>query len=376
MKSKLVYLLVVPMVVVGLLVGAAGCAQPAPAPTPAPAPAPKPAPAPAPKPAPTPAPAPKAEVIKWKMQTHLPPEHSQYAAMTRMVNKIKLASGGRLEIELFPGGALIPVTEMFDGISKGVIQYSRAWPGYYSGLEPSFLIFSGLPYGLKTMEENLYLFRELGWQDLLGEVTAKHGVRTVTLGLAVPYGELSSKVPIRKADDFNGLKIRGYGLYNRIFEAFGAVGVSMAAGEIYTGLATGTIDANIWGTPKLHWDLKLHEVAKYWITPPMASFITNMDMVNPDAWAALPDDIKPIIEMASYETLTEYPIFTTGEDAAALADMVNNWGVEVITIPPEETAKMQAVAMDLWDEVAQKDDFSARSVDIIKDFMKLKGYIK
>ncbi len=346
MKSKIGLLLVVVIVMIGLLVSTAPSAT-------------------------------AQQVIKWKMQSHLPPTHSQQEkALPLFVKKVAQMSQGRLQIELYPVGALMQVSEIFDGVSKGVIQIARAWPGYFSGIEPAFVILSGLPFGLKTMEENLYLIKNLGWEDLGREIMAKHGVHLLNLGLSCPYGELSSKVPIRKTADYKGLKIRGYGMYNRLFEKFGARGITMAPGEIYTGLATGTIDATIWGTPKLHHDLKLHEVCKYWITPPLASFITNMDIVNAKAWAALSDDLKGILEVAAYEAMTKYPIYTTFEDAGSLNDMIKNYGVQVCTLPPEELAKMQAAAMTLWDEAALKDAYSARAIKIIKDFMTLKGYVK
>ena len=292
-----------------------------------------------------------------------------------MAKIVAEATNGRLLIEVFPTGTLLPTAEMFDAISKGVIDMGMAWPGYFAGTEPAFQIFAGLPYGLKTLEEYLYAIKELGFEDVLKDMSAKHGVHVIDLGVACPYGELSSTKPVKKADDFKGLKIRSYGLYSKIFEAFGASAVSMASGEIYTGLATGTIDANIWGTPKLHWDLKLHEVAKYWITPPMAGFIGNMVMANPASWNKLPDDIKVIVDYIVFEQHLKYPMDTTYLDADALADMVNNYGVEVCVIPPEETAKMQAVAHQLWDELAEVDAYSAQAIGIMKDFMKLKGYM-
>jgi len=292
-----------------------------------------------------------------------------------MAKIIEAATDGRLQIEVHPTGTLLPTPEMFDAISKGVIDMGMAWPGYYSGIEPAFQIFSGLPYGLETLEEYLYCIKELGFEDVLREMSAKHGVYTVDLGVACPYGELSSTVPIKKTDDFKGLKIRSYGLYSRIFEHFGAACVSMASGEIYTGLATGTIDANIWGTPKLHWDLKLHEVAKYWITPPMAAFIGNMVMANPASWNELPDDVKLIVDYIVFEQHLKYPMDTTYLDAGALDDMVTNYGVEICVIPSEETAKMRVVAHQLWDELAEVDEYSAKAIGIMKDFMKLKGYM-
>jgi len=292
-----------------------------------------------------------------------------------MADAIRVATAGRLDITVYSTGELVPTANMMDAIEEGVLEFGMAWPGYFSGMEPSFVIYAGLPYGLKTLEEYIWMIKYGGFEDLVREIVAKHGVHVVELGVACPYGELSSKVPIRKVEDFQGVKIRSYGEYTKIFEHFGARGVTMAAGEIYTGLATGTIDAAIWGGPKLHHDLKLHEVAKYWITPPMAAFIGNMVMVNPKEWNALPADIREMLKSIVFEYHLQYPIETHYFDALALQDMVDNWNVEVCTLPPAETAKLQAFAESRWDELAKIDAYSARAIGMFKELMSLKGYI-
>ena len=293
-----------------------------------------------------------------------------------MVESIKVMTAGRLIIEPYPGGTLVANADLFDAVSKGVLELAYSWPGYYSGLEPSMVCFSGLPYGLRKMEEQRYLITEAGWLDILKEVCAKHNVHAAALGPVASYGELSSTKPIRSVDDFEGLNIRGYGMYNRIFEAFGARGVSIAAGEIYTALATGTIDAAIWSSAKGHYDFKLHEVAEYWITPPMSRFIMSMCFANGDAWAALPDDIKAVVEMVLYHTLQQKQTLDSYDSAVALKDMVDSYGVEVITMPDADIAQMQAATTELWAEQAAADESSARLIKIIEDFMRVQGYIE
>ena len=50
--------------------------------------------------------------------------------------------------------------------------------------------------------------------------------------------------------------------------------------------------------------------------------------------------------------------------------------MELITLSPEEYAKMQTAALVIWDEVAQKDAASAKAVEILKDFNRKMGRIK
>ena len=55
------------------------------------------------------------KVFKWKMQTHWPASSSSFSASAEVVvKKLKERTNGRLEIELFPAGALVPAKELFN----------------------------------------------------------------------------------------------------------------------------------------------------------------------------------------------------------------------------------------------------------------------
>jgi len=334
-------------------------------------------PAPAPAPAPTPAPAPEKEVFNWRMQTSLSPTIVYGAVvLPEMIERIKVASEGRLNIELYHIGELTGLLEMWEAVGQGVFELSETWPVYHAGLEPSLNVFSGLPYGPPSLQEHLYLFQVLGWEDLFNEVTARHGIHIINQYVVNPWGSLTSKVPIRTLDDFKGLKIRGYGMGLKTVELFGARGVSMPGAEIYTALATGVVDAAMWGVPSTNYSLKLHEVSSYWIDPPILSQIVKCNFMNLDAWNSLPDDLKQILTWAFFHASTMYPSYVVYEDAIAIKDMIDNWGFEFITLPPEDRQKMRDAGLSLWDEAAAADDYSARAVKILKDLMILKGYIK
>ena len=71
--------------------------------------------------------------------------------------------------------------------------------------------------------------------------------------------------------------------------------MSVPVGEMYTALATGTIDAAHWGGPYNFHVLKIHEVAKYYLMPPLLGQITNDIFINMDEWNALPPDLQEIV---------------------------------------------------------------------------------
>jgi TRAP-type C4-dicarboxylate transport system substrate-binding protein len=293
-----------------------------------------------------------------------------------MLKKIEEASAGRFLFDVYHRDELMPTSELFEGVSRGVIEYATAWPAYYAGLEPSFNVFGGMPYSLPTWLETHHLIRTLGFEDLMREVTAPHNVYLVSLYPVSSWGALQSTVPIRTLDDFKGKKIRGYGIGLQTVELFGAKGVAMPGGDIYTAMATGVIDAAMWGTPKSHDDMKLYEMAKYWIEPAIVPWLCNMEFVNMDAWNALPDDLKVILDWAVVEAMTDYSSYMYYEDALTVADWKATKGVEFITLPVEDQNTMREAGLSLWDEAAAADARSAEAVAMILDFMKVQGYLK
>src|SRR3546814_10201794 len=69
---------------------------------------------------------------------------------------------------------------------------------------------------------------------------------------------------INSVDDFKGLKMRTPGLGGEVLTKMGGTVVNMPAGEIFTALQTGAIDATEWIGPYNDLALGLHKAAKYY----------------------------------------------------------------------------------------------------------------
>ena len=59
--------------------------------------------------------------IKLKMQASWPPTSMFMDNFKMFAERIKKASGGRLEIETLPAGAVVPAFEVVDATDRGVI---------------------------------------------------------------------------------------------------------------------------------------------------------------------------------------------------------------------------------------------------------------
>ena len=222
-----------------------------------------------------------------------------------------------------------------------------------------------------TPLERYSFFYKKGFVELAREAYGKHGV--YYLGPQLSSGwDIMSKKPITSMADFKGLKIRAFGLEAKWYEKMGATPVFLSGGEIYTGLATGVIDAARWSSPAGNLNNGFHEVAKFYVQPSPMPAPNNFFAVNQQAWDKLPGDIKAILQEAAVASSIDYLSLSDMQDAAAMQKMMKA-GVKVSTIPAEEFARMEAAARDLWKEYEKEGGVTAKGVKLLNDFLAEMG---
>lgn len=318
----------------------------------------------------------KAQEYTWRIQSNLNAgDPGQIALEEGFAGLVEKMSGGRMAFEIYPVGALYPVADGLDAVAAGVTEMAMLTGGYYVGkLGPIATLETGVPGSLRTPVERYNFFYRHGFLDLVREAFAPHGVFYLGPQLSSEW-DIMSKEPITSREDFNGLKIRAFGLEADWYEKLGASPVFMGGGEIYSALATGVIDAARWSSPAGLYNASFHEVAKYLVEPSPMPIPNNFFAVNQTAWDGLPDDLKAIMEEAAIHSSLEYLANAMDHDAEALAKM-QEAGVEISTIPPEEFEAMEAEARELWQAYAEEDEFARRGVELLNQFLVTLGRIE
>ncbi len=316
-----------------------------------------------------------AEEFHWRIQTNLNPGEPGYVAIQeKFADLATEMSGGRITFELYPVGALYPVADGLEGVGSGVTEMAVLTGGYYAGkLGPIANLESGVPGSLHTTMERFNFFYKRGFIDIARKAYEPYGVYYLGPQLSSSWDIMSTK-PITSMDDFKGLKIRSFGLEADWYKKMGATPVFMSGGEIYTGLATGVIDAARWSSPAGNLNNSFQEVAKYYVQPSPMPVPNNFFAVNMDAWNKLPDDLKAILKEAAVASSLDYVSIAMNKDAKAMQEMKAQ-GVEVSTIPPEEWSKMEAQARELWQAYADQGGLAADGVKMLNDFLADLGRI-
>ena len=312
----------------------------------------------------------RAAEFTWRMQSNLGPSAPAYQAMqSAFVDSVKEMSGGRIEIKLFPVGALFPVKEGLEAVGSGIAEIGMMSGFYFAGkLGKIASIESGLPGAERNPLERYAFFYEKGFIDIAREAYAPHGVYYLGPQLSPPW-EIVSNVEFKGIADFQGKKIRGGGIEAEWFNAMGAEGVFLGGAEVYTALATGVVDAVRWGSPSQNLAKGFHEIAKYYIQPSPMPAPNNNVLVNLEAWNKLPADLQAIMRSAVRSASMSYLSKAAALDGAAMAELQAK-GMKVVTISPEEWAKMEKKVQKIWAGYASDSELSARAINLLEDFLK------
>jgi TRAP-type transport system periplasmic protein len=201
--------------------------------------------------------------------------------------------------ELGLGGA-----ETIRILKNGVVDVTETYGGYVAGELPMIEILE-IP-GIFPSPE-IAKKAILAWKPYEAKILDEKA-NAVLLAMAVyPDQAIWSKRPLRKLEDFKGLKTRVHSVaLSSLVAGLGGEPLTIAFAETYTALERGTLDAAISGT-KPGYGLRWYEVSKYLVGP--ISMRPHVALaINKNTWKRLPADIQAILKEEA-EQLVESKAF-------------------------------------------------------------------
>jgi len=301
------------------------------------------------------------ESFKWKMVTTWPPGFpGMQTGVMRMVEQIKTASAGRLNIKVYAGGELVPALEVFDAVSRGKVEMGHGAAYYWKGKTEAAQYFTTIPFGMTVLEMNGWLHFG-GGLELYRELYADFNLVPFPAGnTGVQMGGWFNR-EINSIEDLKGLRMRIPGIGGEALARAGGTPVTLPAAELFTSLQTGVIDASEWVGPYNDQALGLHDTARYYYYPGWHEPGPTLEcIVNKAALASLPEDLRTIVELAT-TTLNETMMAEfTARNAFALEDIENNPEVEIRRFPDEVLEKLHGYVDEIISELAARDPRAAR----------------
>ncbi len=295
------------------------------------------------------------KTFKWTTQTAYAAGDDLHQSFVNLAQKIKEMSGGRLTLEVSPGGTFVPAFDTLQAVNDRVIDAGGGDGDYWVGKHPAGSLFASAPaFGMDSITL-------LGWMhyggggelfhEYIQQVLKFNKVQPFLLSpnLTQPFGWF--KKPVTSVADIKGLKYRTPGLPVDVMRELGAAVITVPAAEIVPALERGVIDAAEYTSPKADMVLGLHDVRKVYMMPSylQIGLVLNF-FVNSERWNELPADLQAIVKYATMAESADFHWRYMELNSLALQDLETKRGVRVVETP-RDILQAQLAA---WDRVFEK----------------------
>ncbi|WP_152182892.1 TRAP transporter substrate-binding protein [Sulfurimonas indica] len=291
------------------------------------------------------------------------------SGVEKFVKRVKDISGGLLEIKLYPKNVLVPALAVFDAASSGQIDAFHSGPYYWKGKNSAFSLYSGIPFGFTAEEVNSWMLYG-GGLELWREQYAKYNLYPFLGGNTnIQMGGWFRK-PINSLADMQGLKMRIPGLGGEVFAKMGVNPILLPAGEIYTSLERGVIDATEWVGPALDIKMGFYKVAPYyysgWHEPGSVLELT----FNKHSWKKLSDEHKAMIEVCASEMNSNMTYEFHAQNIQALQKL-KSLDVKLSRFPDDVTEAGKKALKEVITELSSQNSDFAKVYDSINKHLQL-----
>jgi len=287
---------------------------------------------------------------RWRMPTTWTPAlNVMLGSAQRLAKMVDEMSGGRLTIEVFPAGQIVPPLGVFDACSQGTVEAFMGASYYWVAKDPAVQWFCSVPFGMNPGGMASWYFHG-GGLKLWEETYAPFNVVPRPGPATGPQMAGWFRKKIDTIADYKGLKMRIPGLGGQVVAKAGGTVVLTPGGEIFAALERGAIDAAEWVGPHDDLQLGLQNTARYYYYPGWHEPATTLEFAfNKKAYDALPADLRRILDHAvtavSVYGLSEYD----AKNAIALEKLKAEYKgkVEILGLPPTVLRDLRKLATEV-----------------------------
>jgi TRAP-type C4-dicarboxylate transport system substrate-binding protein len=296
--------------------------------------------------------------VTLRFHSHVPPVSTSFKTLKAWADKVEKDSGGRIKIQMFGAMQLGgKASDVYDQVKNGVVDIGWTLPGYKAGIFPAISVFElpfiagSAPVVSPAVDEYARTVGAAEWKDV-------HPIVFHYAGSSVLH--MKDK-PVRKMEDFKGLKIRTPSrVSSGALQALGATpvpvpGTATMAEILMRDVVDGVVTP--WGIARA---LKVVDVAKFHAENTLHGPSLVLIM-NKDSYAKLPDDLKKVIDKNSGAEVSKWLGEQWEINDRPGRDKAKSLGHEVITISPAEEARWRKASQPVYD--AWVKEMNAKGLD-------------
>ena len=286
-------------------------------------------------------------------------------------------SGGRLQIDVLPAGAVVSAFQVLDAVNDGVLDAAHSVPVYWYGKNKAASLFGTGPVFGGSATTMLSWFHAGGGQELYDELTQDIMGLDIQgyLGFpmfAQPFGWFKGEV--NTVADLQGFKYRTVGLAADLMAKLGMSVAQLPGGEIVPAMERGVIDAFEFNNPSSDRDFGAQDVAKnYYLSSYHQASESFEFLFNKSFIEDLDPDLQAILKYGVEAASTANTAKAMDRYSADLQTLANEDGVTV----HRTSSEILAAQLAAWDELIpelEADPFMKKTLDSERAWVERVSY--
>jgi TRAP-type transport system periplasmic protein len=288
--------------------------------------------------------------------------------MERWAKEIEKRTSGKVKVQTFPGGTLLPAKNIFDGVISGMADIGNFAMSYQPGRFPISEAVD-LPVAFSNAKvSSLVLY------DLIEKYNAKEfeKVKILTLFTCPPANLMTSK-PVKSLKDLKGMEIRVAGTSVDVLKNMGGSPVAMPQSDTPEALQKGVVKGSFSSMEVLK-DFNYAAYTPY-VTIMNLQVVSFAVVMNKEKWNSMPNDVKKIFDDLRREQALWTGTYVDDHVKEALEWSKQKYkDFQVFELPKADTAQIPTMMKPIIDAYVKKVTAAGLPGDqIVKDVYALKA---
>jgi TRAP-type C4-dicarboxylate transport system substrate-binding protein len=272
----------------------------------------------------------------------------QHEWQKRWGARVEKRAGGRIKVEIYPASQIGSIPRMIEGLQLGTLEAWIGPPEFIVGHDPRFQAL-GAPAVFTDMDHAYRVLADPTFRDTVLSLGEAKGLKGASL---IVYGPTSyaTRKPVRKLDDFKGLKIRVFAspMQTLAVARLGATAAPMPLDEVFPALQRGAIDGNRTGIT-IFTTFKYYDILKP-VTETHDAMVFSIAMVSKLWYDKLPPDLQKVLTEEGEAVQKELFDWTVDFNSKGRQTWTEKGG-ELIKLSPADQAEMIKRLSTVGDEV-------------------------
>lgn len=226
-----------------------------------------------------------------------------HKGMEKLAEVVNAETKGQIKIQVYADSQIGDIQQLIAAMQLGTVDMAYLGTGNAGQLKGCGALNIGyLPYLFKSKQAAEDVLNGPIFQELYDQCAASAGVRIFAVaGQRSPRAIVTTKGPIRKPEDLNGLRMRipPIPIFRDTFEKVGVKVVPLGLNEVYMALSRGQVDGQDNGFD-LTLTFRFHEVSKFWSATDHVYDVAAFYM-SERKWKTLTPEQKAIFKKAAFE---------------------------------------------------------------------------